>query len=193
MEQSGNDPSSEALGRYQEVAALLTGQSEAMIEDGIEWVRRLVRALQIAGLARYGMTAADIPALVERAKVHAIVSGIALNLLAFAATRLGLRGLYDSASNSPGIEGFRFGPVGAEGGALLGRVLADPVTLLAIAITITARRALVGYGQLFVFVAFFEEVRHIKERVAFQAEVDEGRLHAGQDPGNFAFVDASGE
>lgn len=74
--------------------------------------------------------------LVERAKVHAIVSGIALNLLAFAATRLGLRGLYDSASNSPGIEGFRFGPVGAEGGALLGRVLADPVTLLAIAITI---------------------------------------------------------
>ncbi len=74
--------------------------------------------------------------LVERAKVHAIVSGIALNLLAFAATRLGLRGLYDSASNSPGIEGFRFGPVGAEGPALLGRVLADPVTLLAIAITV---------------------------------------------------------
>lgn len=74
--------------------------------------------------------------LVERAKVHAIVSGIALNLLAFAATRLALRGLYDSASNSPGIEGFRFGPVGAGGAALLGRVFADPVTLLAIVITV---------------------------------------------------------
>ncbi|MEZ4293530.1 MAG: ABC transporter permease [Polyangiaceae bacterium] len=73
--------------------------------------------------------------LVERAKVHAIVSGIALNLLAFAATRLALRGLYDSASNSPGIEGFRFGPVGAGGVALLGRVLADPVTIAAIAVT----------------------------------------------------------
>lgn len=74
--------------------------------------------------------------LVERAKVHAIVSGIALNLLAFAMTRLALRGLYDSASNSPGIEGFRFGPVGAGGAALLGRVFADPVTLLAVAITV---------------------------------------------------------
>ncbi|MFO0587244.1 MAG: ABC transporter permease [Polyangiaceae bacterium] len=74
--------------------------------------------------------------LVEKAKVHAMVSGIALNLLAFAATRLALRGLYDSASNSPAIEGFRFGPVGAGGAALLGRVFADPVTLLAIAITV---------------------------------------------------------
>lgn len=74
--------------------------------------------------------------LVERAKVHAMVSGIALNLFAFAATRLALRGLYDSASNSPGIEGFRFGPVGASGGALLGRVFADPVTLAAIAVTV---------------------------------------------------------
>lgn len=74
--------------------------------------------------------------LVERAKVHAMVSGIALNLFAFAATRLALRGLYDSASNSPGIEGFRFGPVGASGGALLGRVFADPVTLAAIAVAV---------------------------------------------------------
>ena len=73
--------------------------------------------------------------LVEKAKVHAMVSGIALNLLAYAATRLALRGLYDSASNSPSIEGFRFGPVGADGVALLGRVFADPVTLLAIAVT----------------------------------------------------------
>ncbi len=74
--------------------------------------------------------------LVEKAKVHAMVSGIALNLLAYAATRLALRGLYDSASNSPGIEGFRFGPVGADGISLLGRVLSDPVTLAAIAVTV---------------------------------------------------------
>jgi ABC-type uncharacterized transport system permease subunit len=71
--------------------------------------------------------------LVERARVHAVVSGIALNLLAFAGTRLALRGLYDSASNSPSIPGFRFGPTGASGLALLGRVLLDPVTILAVA------------------------------------------------------------
>ncbi len=70
--------------------------------------------------------------LVERAKVHAIVSGIALNLFAYSMTRLSLRGLYDSASNSPSISGFRFGPVGADGSSLLGRVLADPVTIFAI-------------------------------------------------------------
>lgn len=44
--------------------------------------------------------------LVEKAKVHAMVSGIALNLFAYAATRLALRGLYDSASNSRGSKAF---------------------------------------------------------------------------------------
>lgn len=70
--------------------------------------------------------------LTERARVHAVIAGIALNLFAMAGTRLGLRALYDSSSNSPSIEGFRFGPTGAAGWALLARVFADPVTLLAI-------------------------------------------------------------
>jgi simple sugar transport system permease protein len=69
--------------------------------------------------------------LVERARVDAIVSGIAVNLLALAGTRLALRGMFGSASNSAAIEGFRFGPTGASGAALLARVLLDPVTLLA--------------------------------------------------------------
>ncbi|MDI1429884.1 ABC transporter permease [Polyangium sorediatum] len=71
--------------------------------------------------------------LTERARVHAVISGIALNLFALAATRMGLRALYDSASNSPGIEAYRFGPTGATGGAMLLRVLADPVFFLALA------------------------------------------------------------
>lgn len=74
-------------------------------------------------------------ALVERARVHAVVSGIALNLLAFAGTRLALRGLFDSASNSPSIEGFRFGPTGTGGAALLARFFCDPVTIAAILAT----------------------------------------------------------
>jgi simple sugar transport system permease protein len=71
-------------------------------------------------------------ALVVRARVDAVVSGIAINLLAYAATRLGLSALYDSSSNSPSIEGFRFGPTGSAGVDLLARVLLDPVTLLVI-------------------------------------------------------------
>lgn len=70
--------------------------------------------------------------LVERMRVHAVISGIALNLLAFAGTRLCLRGLFDSSSNSPAIAGFRLGPTGASGIALLARVMCDPVTILAL-------------------------------------------------------------
>lgn len=100
-----------------------------------------VAAAHASGSAVVGLTAGVLAGslislchalLVERAKVHAMVSGIALNLFAYAATRLALRGLYDSASNSPSIEAFRFGPVGAGGLALLGRVLSDPVTIAAI-------------------------------------------------------------
>lgn len=70
--------------------------------------------------------------LVERARVHAVISGIALNLLAYAGTRLALRGLFDSASNSPSIAGFRLGPTGTGGVALLARFFLDPITLVAI-------------------------------------------------------------
>ena len=69
--------------------------------------------------------------LVERTRIDAVVSGIALNLMAYSATRLMLRALYDSASNSPGIEGFRVGPTGTDGWQLLARVLLDPITVLA--------------------------------------------------------------
>jgi simple sugar transport system permease protein len=87
----------------------------------------------LAGVALGAAVSVGHALLTERARVHAVVSGIALNLLAMAGTRLALRGLYDSASNSPSIEAFRLGPTGSSGLALLGRVLADPVSLLALA------------------------------------------------------------
>ncbi len=76
--------------------------------------------------------------LVERTKIDAVVSGIALNLLAYAATRMALRALYDSSSNSPGIEGFRVGPMGSEGWQLLARVLMDPVSVLAFIVIVAS-------------------------------------------------------
>jgi simple sugar transport system permease protein len=68
--------------------------------------------------------------LVVRGGVDAIVSGIAVNLLAAGATRFVLRTLYDSSSNSPPVEGFRATVLGsASGVALLGRTLIDPLTI----------------------------------------------------------------
>ncbi len=70
--------------------------------------------------------------LAAKYRVDAIVSGIALNLLAASGTRFLLRAWYDSASNSPAINGFRFGPTGSSGASMLARTLLDPVTVLAV-------------------------------------------------------------
>lgn len=70
--------------------------------------------------------------LAAKFRVDAIVSGIALNLLAASGTRFLLRAWYDSSSNSPAIAGFHFGPSGSSGAAMLGRALVDPVTVLAV-------------------------------------------------------------
>jgi len=86
----------------------------------------------IAGVAAGALLSLVHAVLVERARVHAVISGIALNLLAYAGTRLALRGLFDSASNSPSIAGFRLGPTGSSGAAMLARFFLDPVTLAAI-------------------------------------------------------------
>jgi alcohol dehydrogenase class IV len=61
-------PRHEGLDRLREVAAWLTGRPDAAAEDGIAWIAGLVRDLRVPGLARWGMVAADVGPLVERAK-----------------------------------------------------------------------------------------------------------------------------
>jgi alcohol dehydrogenase class IV len=60
-------PDSPALSRYQTVARLLTGKSEAAADDGVEWVRALVSDLQVSGLARYGIRLEDSAELAAKA------------------------------------------------------------------------------------------------------------------------------
>jgi alcohol dehydrogenase class IV len=69
------DPHGGALARYQEVAALVTGQPSATIEDGLAWVATLCRALDVPGLARYGMREADVVQLVDKARVASSMKG----------------------------------------------------------------------------------------------------------------------
>jgi alcohol dehydrogenase class IV len=58
---------SEALRRYDSIAAILTGSEKATSLDGIYWISELCKALQIPGLGSYGVTEADVAVLVEKA------------------------------------------------------------------------------------------------------------------------------
>jgi hypothetical protein len=51
------------------------------------------------------------------------------------------------------------------------------------------------FVRVIVIVIFeiFENVADVQESVAIEADVDESRLHSGQDAGDFAFVDAADE
>lgn len=60
-------PQAEALGRYDEVARLLTGRPQAGAEDGVQWVCELCAALSIPPLRAYGVTLEHVPVVCEKA------------------------------------------------------------------------------------------------------------------------------
>lgn len=60
-------PENQAVDRYREIAAILTGNPAATADDGCQWVSELVRTLQIPGLSRYGIGMRDADAIVEKA------------------------------------------------------------------------------------------------------------------------------
>jgi alcohol dehydrogenase class IV len=61
-----SSPSS--LARYDEAAALLTGDPDARCDQLIEWVRDLCMKVKIPGLSRYGLAEKDISIIVESAQ-----------------------------------------------------------------------------------------------------------------------------
>ena len=63
----GQNPQSPALERYRAIARILTGDPEAIPEDGAQWVQSLAHKLAVPQLAAYGIGTRDIPALVEKA------------------------------------------------------------------------------------------------------------------------------
>ena len=63
------DPGSAVLGRYDEVARILTGRPTATAADAAAWLEGLVEDLGIPRLSAYGIGPSDIPDLVDRAAV----------------------------------------------------------------------------------------------------------------------------
>ncbi len=82
-----------------------------------------------AGVACGALVGLGHALLVVRGRVDAIVSGLAINLVAAGGTRVVLRALYGSSSNSPSVRGVGI----AESWGLLGRTLLDPFLLLTLA------------------------------------------------------------
>lgn len=80
----------------------------------------------VAGVACGALIGLGHGALVVKGRVDAIVSGLAINLAAAGGTRVVLRALYDSSSNSPSVPGVRVA------GGLFARTLLDPFLLLTV-------------------------------------------------------------
>jgi simple sugar transport system permease protein len=83
----------------------------------------------IAGVASGAVVGLILALLVLRGRIDAIVTGIALNLIAAGGTRFVLRGLYGSSSNSPTVAGFQF----LEGKNLFVQTVLDPTLLATLA------------------------------------------------------------
>jgi alcohol dehydrogenase class IV len=59
-------PDHPALGRYIEIARILTGEPEAGLEQGGAWLETLCAELEIPPLRNYGLSAADFPEVIEK-------------------------------------------------------------------------------------------------------------------------------
>jgi alcohol dehydrogenase class IV len=60
-------PAHDALRRYAEIARLATGSAQAGADEAVRWARGLVASLEILPLSHFGLTNADVPAIVAAA------------------------------------------------------------------------------------------------------------------------------
>ena len=67
--------SSRALGRYEEVARIVTGNPDARAEDGVVWLRDLVEELGVPKLSAYGARDEDVPRVVAAARQASSMQG----------------------------------------------------------------------------------------------------------------------
>ncbi len=73
-------PGHPSLQCYREIANLLTGDPTALPEDGVDWIARLCKTLRIKPLSAYGISAAHIPNLVDKAAKSSSMKSNAIEL-----------------------------------------------------------------------------------------------------------------
>jgi alcohol dehydrogenase class IV len=88
-----SEPDHPALGRYTEVARLLTGTATAAIGDGLAWVRETVALLKVPRLAAFGVQAGQTADIAAKALGSASMQGNPVPLSAGALEDIVLRAL----------------------------------------------------------------------------------------------------
>ena len=73
-------PDSPAVGRYEEIAQILTGNTSARATDGINWVQGLCEALEVPRLSDFGLTPGDFQLVVEMAQKASSMQGNPIRL-----------------------------------------------------------------------------------------------------------------
>ena len=68
-------PASVALARYDEMARIVTGRSDARAEDGVAWLRALVEDLGVPRLSAYGIRRDDVVAVAAKARGASSMQG----------------------------------------------------------------------------------------------------------------------
>jgi alcohol dehydrogenase class IV len=68
-------PRGSALTRYRRIAQWLSGEGQAMPDEGVQWVRRLILRLNIPPLGHWGLTAGAVADLVTRSQQASSMKG----------------------------------------------------------------------------------------------------------------------
>ena len=63
------------ISKFETLAQILTGNHQAVAEDGIVWVENLISELGIPSLSSFGLTESDVPELVQKAKNASSMKG----------------------------------------------------------------------------------------------------------------------
>ena len=68
-------PGSPALGRYDEIAQILTAKAAARAADGVKWVKELCALLKVPALAKLGLKEQDFAAVVQKSQQSSSMKG----------------------------------------------------------------------------------------------------------------------
>lgn len=74
------ESTNQALKRYNEIAALLTGNSNSSASHVVSWINELCRHLSLPGLGEFGLTEKDFPIVIEKAGHSSSMKGNPIEL-----------------------------------------------------------------------------------------------------------------